>query len=264
MKTIPSDLPPFERLRYVLRALRAPDGCPWDREQTLATIQPCLQEEAYELLQAMTSDSLKDHVEELGDVLLQILFQVEIREEESAFTWDDVVNTLTEKLIRRHPHVFGDVKAETTGQVLTNWEQIKQTEKTAPDHSALDGVPAALPALLKAQRTQGKAARVGFDWDNASGPDAKLDEEIAELREAIASGQQERIEDEMGDVLFTLTNLCRFIKVDAESALRKSTDKFATRFRAVEKRVHEQGKQMKDLTLAELDAIWDAVKAEQR
>lgn len=265
MKTIPDSFDSsIARLRWILKALRAPDGCPWDREQTLQTIQPCLQEECYELLSAMVGDDLANHREELGDVLLQVLFQSDIREEQGAFTFDDVVNALADKLVRRHPHVFGEVQVADTEAVLRNWERIKQSEHKAPASSALDGVPDALPALLKAQRTQHKAAKVGFDWKDASGPDAKLDEEIAELRTAIRSGDHAAIEDELGDVLFSLVNLARHVEVDAESALRQATRKFATRFRAVEARVKASGKDMKSLSLAELDAVWDAVKAEAR
>lgn len=264
MKEVPNSFPSqMERLRWVLKALRAPDGCPWDREQTLQSIQPCLQEECYELLSAMAGDDLENHREELGDVLLQVLFQCDIREDEGAFSFDDVARVLADKLIRRHPHVFGSVNAEDTETVLRNWERIKQSEHKTPKASALDGVPAALPALLKAQRTQHKAAKVGFDWKDAAGPDAKIDEEIAELRTAIRSGNPQAIEEEYGDVLFSLVNLARHIDVDAERALRAATDKFSTRFRAVEARVKASGKEMKDLPLAELDAVWDAVKAEK-
>ncbi|MDO4527823.1 MAG: nucleoside triphosphate pyrophosphohydrolase [bacterium] len=265
MKVVPKDFTsPFERLRWVLKALRAPDGCPWDREQTLQSIQPCLQEECYELLAAMVDDeNLDNHREELGDVLLQVLFQCDIREDEGSFTFDDVATVLADKLIRRHPHVFGDVNASDTETVLKNWETIKQTEHKTPKASALDGVPVNLPALLKAQRTQHKAAKVGFDWKDADGPEAKIVEELAELRQAIASGNQTAIEDEYGDVLFSIVNLARHIHVDAESALRAATEKFARRFRAVESRVKAEGKVMKDLSLEALDQVWDAVKAEQ-
>lgn len=265
MKQVPSDFPsPMARLRWVLKALRAPDGCPWDREQTLQSIQPCLQEECYELLSAMGGSDLANHREELGDVLLQVLFQCDIREDEGAFGFDDVVNSLADKLIHRHPHVFGDVKAADTETVLRNWEQIKQREHKEPKASALDGVPEALPALLKAQRTQHKAAKVGFDWKDADGPNEKLDEEMAELRAAIASGDRAAIEEELGDVLFSLVNVARHVQVDAERALRAATQKFSERFRAVEARVKASGRNMKELSLAELDAVWDAVKAEAR
>ena len=251
------------KLRWVLKALRAPDGCPWDREQTLASIQPCLQEECYELLSAMVGEDLANHREELGDVLLQVLFQCDIREEQGAFTFDEVVSELTDKLIRRHPHVFGEVDAKDTETVLRNWERIKQGEHKAPKASALDGVPEALPALLKAQRTQHKAAKVGFDWQDAEGPEAKIVEELAELKAAVAEGQPEAVADEYGDVLFSMVNLARHIGVDAESALRAATAKFAKRFRAVEARVKAAGKDMKAMSLSELDAVWDAVKVEE-
>lgn len=263
MKRVPTTFPsPMAKLRWVLKALRAPDGCPWDREQTLASIQPCLQEECYELLSAMVGDDLANHREELGDVLLQVLFQCDIREEAGAFSFDDVVNELTEKLIRRHPHVFGEVTASDTEAVLRNWERIKQSEHKAPKASALDGVPEALPALLKAQRTQHKAAKVGFDWQDAAGPEAKIAEELAELKAAVATGSHDKVADEFGDVLFSLVNLARHLEVDAESALRAATAKFARRFRAVEARVKTSGREMKNLSLAELDAVWEAVKAE--
>ena len=265
MREVPTDFTsPIERLRWVLKALRAPDGCPWDREQTLKDIEPCLQEECYELLDAMAGDDLEHHREELGDVLLQVLFQCDIREEEGKFGFDDVVTALADKLIRRHPHVFGSVDAKDTEQALRNWERIKQTERKSPKASALDGVPAALPALLKAQRTQHKAAKVGFDWKGAEGPDGKLDEEIAELRAAMKEGRQEHVSEELGDALFTLVNLARHLHVDAESALRAATEKFAKRFKAVEQRVRASGREMGKLTLEELDAEWDAVKAEGR
>ncbi len=264
MKTIPANLTPIERLRAVLALLRAPDGCPWDREQTIQSLQPCLQEECYELLDAMVTNDVVNHREELGDVLLQVLFQTAIREEEGAFTLDDVINNLTDKLIRRHPHIFGDVQADTQEQVMKNWEQIKKQEKAnAPKSSVLDGVPAALPALLKAQRTQSKAARVGFDWEATQGALDKLAEELDELKEAIAAKNLAAVEDEMGDLLFSAVNVCRFEHVDAETALRKATDKFSMRFRAVEKIVASRGLDMRQLSLVELDAIWDEVKASQ-
>jgi MazG family protein len=200
-----------------MKRLRAPGGCPWDREQTLRTLKPCLLEETYELLEAMEDEDLALHVEELGDVLLQVVFQCAIREEEGRFTLDDVAAALAEKLVRRHPHVFGDTQAATSGQVLRNWEAIKQTEKgKPPDRSAIDGVPAALPALLKAQRVQAKASRVGFDWKDASGAVEKIDEELGELKQAIASGTPDQVAGEMGDLLFSLVNTCRFLDVDAE------------------------------------------------
>ncbi|MBO7653296.1 MAG: nucleoside triphosphate pyrophosphohydrolase [Kiritimatiellae bacterium] len=252
----------IDRLLEVMRRLRAPGGCPWDREQTYKTLKPCLLEETYELLEAMEGDNLTLHREELGDVLLQVVFQCQMRAEEGHFDFNEVADVLADKLIRRHPHVFGDVQVDGTGQVLRNWEAIKQKEKDkAPDRSAIDGVPAALPALLKAQRVQAKASRVGFDWKDASGAVSKIDEELAELKAAIAEGDKAHIEEEMGDLLFAAVNTCRFLGIDAESALGATTQKFSRRFRAVEKAVRDQGREMKTCTLEELDAIWDQVKA---
>jgi len=253
------------RLLEIMRRLRAPGGCPWDREQTLQMLKPCLLEETYELLEAMDGDDLALHVEELGDVLLQVVFQCAIREEEGRFSFNDVASALAEKLVRRHPHVFGDVKADSSGDVLRNWEAIKQTEKgKKPDRSAIDGVPATLPALLKAQRVQSKAARVGFDWKDSQGATQKIEEELGELREAVASGDKAKMSDEMGDLLFSAVNFCRFIDVDAENALEGTNRKFSRRFREVERRVRARGKTLKQCTLAEMDAIWDEIKAEER
>lgn len=255
------DFSGVRRLYEIMKRLRAPGGCPWDREQTLQTLKPCLLEETYELLEAMEGEDLALHIEELGDVLLQVVFQSAIREEEGLFTLDDVAAALAEKLVRRHPHVFGDVQAATSGQVLRNWEAIKQAEKgKPPDRSAIDGVPTALPALLKAQRIQAKASRVGFDWKDASGAVEKIDEELGELKQAIASGSPEQVKGEMGDLLFSLVNTCRFLEVDAEGALEGTTRKFARRFREVERRIREQGRSLKACTLVELDAVWDEVK----
>ena len=253
------------KLYEVMKRLRAPGGCPWDREQTLQTLKPCLLEETYELLEAMDGADLALHVEELGDVLLQVVFQCAIREEEGLFTLDDVARSLAEKLVRRHPHVFGDAVVDSSGQVLRNWEAIKQTEKgKKPDRSAIDGVPAALPALLKAQRVQSKASRVGFDWDDATGATEKIAEELQELREAAETGDRQKLSEEVGDLLFSVVNYCRFLDVDAESALEGTNRKFSRRFREVERRVREQGRALKDCTLAEMDAIWDEVKKEER
>ena len=253
------------RLYEVMKRLRAPGGCPWDREQTLQTLKPCLLEETYELLEAMDGQDLALHVEELGDVLLQVVFQCAIREEEKLFTFDDVAEALAEKLVRRHPHVFGDAVVDSSGQVLRNWEAIKQTEKgKSPDRSAIDGVPVTLPALLKAQRTQAKAARVGFDWQDSSGATEKIEEELAEVREAVASGDHHKVSEEVGDLLFSVVNYCRHIDVDAESALEGANKKFSRRFREVERRIRAQGRSLKTCTLAEMDDVWDCVKREEQ
>ena len=255
----------MKKLYDVMKRLRAPGGCPWDREQTLQTLKPCLLEETYELLEAMDGADCALHVEELGDVLLQVVFQCAIREEEGVFTLDDVAAALADKLIRRHPHVFGEVTVGSSGEVLRNWEAIKHTEKgKKADRSVLDGVPAALPALLKAQRIQSKASRAGFDWKDASGATDKIAEELAELKASVAANDALSVRDEMGDLLFSLVNYCCFLDVDAESALEGANKKFARRFREVERRVREQGKTLNACSLAEMDALWDAIKVEER
>ena len=257
----------IERLHSIMTRLRDPEkGCPWDKVQTLETLKPCVLEETYELLAAMDRpQDVSNHVEELGDVLLQVMFQCVMAEQEGRFTFDDVANAISDKLVRRHPHVFGDVVANDPATVLKNWEQIKQQEhRKETRHSALDGVPAALPALLKAQRTQEKAARVGFDWKDAAGPLDKIREELGELQEAVqASGDTSRdlhVKEELGDLLFAVTNLARHLKCDAESAVEGTTAKFARRFRAVEAAAKAQGRDLKGMTLAEMDALWEAAK----
>ncbi len=247
--------------------LRDPEtGCPWDRVQTLSTLKPCVLEETYELLAAMDRpDDQSNYVEELGDVLLQVMFQCVMAEQEGRFSFDDVANAISDKLVRRHPHVFGDVDAKDPATVLRNWEQIKQQEhRKEARHSALDGVPSTLPALLKAQRSQEKAARVGFDWKDAKGPLAKIREEIAELEEAVATSSDtsldEHVKEELGDLLFSVTNLARHLKADSESALEGSTAKFARRFRAVEAGAKAAGRDLKSMTLEEMDALWDKAK----
>lgn len=261
----------IERLHSIMTRLRDPEtGCPWDRVQTLETLKPCVLEETYELLAAMDRpDDRENYVEELGDVLLQVMFQCVMAEEKRAFSFDDVANAIADKLVRRHPHVFGDVVADDPAAVLRNWERIKQQEhKKEARHSALDGVPPALPALLKAQRTQEKAARVGFDWKDAQGPLAKIREELAELEEAVAASadtsRDPHVKDELGDLLFSVTNLARHLKADSESALANTTAKFARRFRAVEAGAKAAGRDLKDMTLAEMDALWDRAKAAER
>ena len=245
--------------------LRDPEkGCPWDRVQTLETLKPCVLEETYELLAAMDRpEDVENHIEELGDVLLQVMFQAVMAEQEGKFTFDDVANAVADKLVHRHPHVFGDVVVKGADDVLRNWEQIKKGEKkdgAGAPRSAIAGVPAALPSLLRAQRVQAKAARVGFDWPDRDGPRAKIGEELAELDQAVKDGDAAKVEDEMGDVLFSLVNLCRFLKVDAETALRGAVDKFSRRFQAVERMTQEAGVDMRSCTLAELDRYWDEAK----
>lgn len=251
------------RLCAIMARLRGPDGCPWDREQDLRSLKPHLLEETYELLETMDGADLAAHAEELGDLLLQVVFQARIREEQGAFTLDDVAYGLVDKLVRRHPHVFGDVQVDGSAAVLRNWEAIKRTEKkpTAEGpRSALDGVPAALPALARAQRMQTKASRRGFDWPDVAGVEAKLAEELAELDAARKTGDAEAVRREAGDLLFTVVNLCRFLHVDAEDALQATSSRFAGRFREVERRAAADGRDMRNCTLAELDVYWDAAK----
>ena len=260
----------IERLHEIMVRLRDPEtGCPWDRVQTLETLKPCVLEETYELLAAMgRPEDQANHVEELGDVLLQVMFQCVMAEQEGRFSFDDVANAISDKLVRRHPHVFGDVVAKDPATVLKNWEQIKQQEhKKESRHSALDGVPETLPALLKAQRSQEKAARVGFDWPDREGPREKIAEELGELDAAVASSADTaldpHVKEELGDLLFSIANLSRHLKADAESALELATSKFARRFRAVEAGAKAQGRELKTMTLAEMEALWGSAKTEE-
>jgi len=251
------------RLVEVVDRLRSEGGCPWDRGQTLESLKPGLIEESYEVLDAIDSGDPGRHAEELGDLLLQVLMQSRIREEQGAFSFRDVAERLREKLVRRHPHVFGDVKAEDGAEALRNWEAIKAREKPdVGEVSALGGIPLGLPALQKAQRAQGRAARVGFDWPDAAGAVAKVEEEIGELRRAMEEADPRHTGEEIGDVLFSLVNLSRFLGVDAEEALRRATDKFMRRFREVERRMRQEGRAMEPAAMARMDEHWETVKAQ--
>ena len=253
------------RLLGVMRRLRSPEGCAWDRGQTLESLKPCLLEEAYELLEAMSGDSLPHHVEELGDVLLQIVFQCQIREEQGAFGFGDVAGALADKLVRRHPHVFGDASATTPDAALRQWERQKKSEGNgAGERPALAGIPQHLPALLRAQRIQGKAKNSGFDWPDRSGPENKIREELNELATATAQNDKAAIAHEIGDLLFSVVNLCRFLDVDAEDALQSANTRFSRRFEFVEDAVQRSGKAMRDCPLAELDVHWEQAKARER
>lgn len=256
---------PIDRVLEIMRKLRDPDkGCPWDREQNLETLKPFLIEECYELIDAIDSGDVEKHKDELGDMLLQIVFQVQLRQEKGEFGFDDICTVLAEKLIRRHPHVFGDVTVTGSKDVLTKWEQIKNTEKKSGKRSVVDGVPNHLPALMKAHQVQSRAARVGFDWSAIHDVMAKLEEELEETKEAMRSGNKEHIAEEIGDLLFSVVNLSRYQKLHAEELLAATIRKFARRFQAVEGHVHAAGKQMTDCSLAELDAFWNAVKRGER
>jgi MazG family protein len=257
------------RLVAVMRRLLAPDGCPWDREQSFETLRKYVLEEACEVIDAIESGDRAAIREELGDLLLQVVFQAELGRKEGSFGIDDVVSGIVEKLVTRHPHVFGDLDAETADEVLRNWERIKAREKK--DRGILGGVPRSLPALVRAQRIGEKVQRVGFDWADAEGSRAKVTEEISELDRAMASGDAAAIEEEMGDVLFALVNLSRHVKIDAEGALRRTIDKFSRRFSHVESRVKAEhggwggpGGEAPNLPLEVLDRYWEEAKAEEK
>jgi tetrapyrrole methylase family protein/MazG family protein/ATP diphosphatase len=247
----------------LMQRLLAPDGCPWDREQTLETLRTFVVEEAHEVVDAIDRGSPDALREELGDLLLQIVFQSEIGRREGWFGPDDVVRGIVAKMIERHPHVFGEHKLETADQVLAEWEQRKARERVAKgkaEKGALDGVPVAMPALLRATRVGEKAGRFGFDWPDAAAVRAKVDEEIRELDEAAASGDATRMEEELGDVLFALASWARHRKLDPEAALRGSLARFTRRFGSVEKQAREAGRELSSMTPAELDALWNEAK----
>jgi tetrapyrrole methylase family protein/MazG family protein len=256
----PEDWKPIDRLVEIMRILRSPTGCPWDLKQTLATLKEHLVEESHEVLDAIDCGDRNKLKEELGDLLLQVVFQAQLCREEGAFTFDDVASVITEKLIRRHPHVFGSVKVSDADEVLKNWEAIKKTEKKDAPRSTLEGVPKSLPALHKAQLVQKRVARVGFDWENVQGALEKLSEEVGEVKESIASGDEKAVGEEIGDVLFAAVNVCRFSGHNPEELLHKTIAKFTRRFEFIEHAVHAQGKQLTDCPLEELDRYWEEAK----
>ena len=255
---------PIDELREIVARLRAPGGCPWDREQTHASLRGCLIEEAYETVEAIERGDDAHFCEELGDLLLQVVMHSQMASESGRFTLDDVAAQLAEKLVRRHPHVFGEAEAADTGAVLQRWEEIKRAEKGNTHTSLLDGVSAALPALLHAEKITKRAARVGFDWESPVQVIGKIREELAETEEALAHGDPGKIEEELGDLLFAAVNLARKIKVEPEVALRRATGKFSARFRALEAALKEQGRKPEECTLAEMDAIWDEIKRREK
>lgn len=254
------DLSGVERLRSIVARLRGPGGCPWDIEQTHETLRPLLVEECYELIDAIDRADDANMREELGDVLLHVVMHSQMAGERGAFTLDGVAETICEKMIRRHPHVFGDSTADDVPQVLGQWERIKREEKGGKAKSHLDSIAAALPALLKAQTVQKKAARVGFDWPDVAPVYAKIEEETGEIREAVAAGDKAEIEAEVGDLLFSVVNLARKLGVDAETALAGATKRFADRFRNIERVLERDGRRVEDAGLEELDRIWEQSK----
>jgi tetrapyrrole methylase family protein / MazG family protein len=252
---------PLYLLAEIASILRAPNGCAWDRAQTSVTLRPYLIEEAYELYEAIGSGDPAEIMEELGDLVYQVYAHAQIAQEAGQFSIDDVAQGIVTKLIGRHPHVFGNEKADTPDEVTDKWEKIKKKEK-AYRESILDGVPASLPALLKSYRVQQKASRIGFDWERIDGAIDKLDEEVAEFKEALActpKGSPE-IEEEMGDMLFTLVNIARFTGVNPEDALARTVNKFMMRFRFVEKEAAARGRALEEMSIEEMDALWERAK----
>ncbi len=248
----------LSRLRDIVARLRAPEGCPWDREQTHASLRSALVEECYEVIEAIDRGDDANLREELGDLLLNVLMQTQIAEERAAFTFDEVAEEVSEKLVRRHPHVFGDSQAKDTEAVLRQWEEIKKSEKPERSSGALGVVSTSVPALLRAQTVQKKAARVNFDWPDVGPVFEKMQEELAEVLEAIQSGDKSAIEAEVGDILFTAVNLARKLRVDAESTLNAATNRFIRRFEAVDRELGDR--QMADTPLEDLDKIWNRIK----
>lgn len=245
----------FERLVSIMNDLR--EKCPWDKKQTIQTLRQLTIEETYELTDAITDENWKGIKEELGDILLHIVFYAKIGAEQNQFTLDEVINGVCEKLIFRHPHIYGDVIVKDEEEVKRNWEKLKLKEGKT---SVLSGVPKTLPATIKAMRLQEKAKQVGFEWENKQQVWDKVEEEKAELFEAIASGNREDMEDELGDVFFSLINFARFLQLDAENALERTNKKFINRFTKMEEEASSTGKALQDMTLEEMDAIWNKIK----
>lgn len=248
-----------KELEEIVRLLRAPGGCPWDAEQTHQSIRRNFLEEAYEAVEAIDEGSSEHLKEELGDVLLQVVFHALMEQEAGRFDLDAVADGICKKLIFRHPHVFGEVSVSGTGEVLSNWEELKRKEKgQATNTDALEAVARSLPALWRAEKVQKKAKKAGFDWPDVSGALDKLSEELEELKTAVAEGTN--VEEELGDLLFSAVNVSRFVKVDTEEALNRATDKFIGRFRKVEEEAARQGRALEGMSLAELDKLWEHAK----
>lgn len=251
------------RLRSIVEKLRSPDGCPWDREQTHETLRSALLEECYEVVDAINRADDANLREELGDLLLLVVMHAQMGAERGAFHFDEIAAAVCEKLIRRHPHVFGEKTAGNSTEVLRQWEQIKRQEKGG-SASVLDGLPRALPALMRAQNAQKKAGRVGFDWPDATPVVSKVEEEFSELQKAMQSGGKDAITEEIGDLLFAVVNLGRKLGVECETALNEATGKFVRRFQAVESRLAREGRRIEDTPLEELDTIWNEVKNKEK
>jgi len=249
----------FQELVEMMSRLRGKGGCPWDKKQTHETIKPYLIEEAYEVVETIDRKDDERLQEELGDLLLQVLFHAQIAREEGRFDIEGVIEKNIAKLRRRHPHVFGDVKVKGAEEVLTNWEKIKRSEG---GKSLLDGVPPNLPALLRAQRIQEKAARAGFDWERPDEVMRKIEEEFAEFKKAYSQKNPEQVEEELGDIIFSFVNLGRFLGICLEDALRKTVNRFDTRFRFIESKLEKLGKDPKEVSLDEMNTLWEKAKEE--
>ena len=250
----------FEGLLEIMAKLRGPSGCPWDREQTHASLKRHLIEETHEVIDAIDREDWEHLSEELGDLLLQIVFHAQIAEEEGEFTIDDVLSGITSKLIRRHPHIFGGEEAETPDDVIVHWERIKRDEGKT---KLLSGIPQSLPALLHAYKIQKKAARVGFDWEARTDVLEKLDEEVEELKQACFTADQDHLEEEIGDVLFTVVNLARHFEIEPESALKRTLKKFKNRFEHIEEEAEKRGVHLSDMSLQEKETLWQKAKEQE-
>jgi MazG family protein len=263
--------PKFEKLVDIMATLRGPNGCPWDKQQDFNSLKPMLVEEVYEVLEAVENNDFEGLSEELGDLLLHVLFNAQLAKESGRFDIDTVIDQISGKLVRRHPHVFGDESASTPEEVIKNWEAIKAQEKaqklkdrTPEQRSLLEGIPSKLPAFHEAHQISSRAARVGFDWPDVEGIFDKLQEEVQELKEVISTesdgNKRERLEDEIGDMLFVIVNIARYLKIDSESALKRANRKFKTRFQFMEKQLAEQGKTLDTTSLAEMESLWQKAK----
>ena len=251
----------FEELVDIVARLRSSDGCPWDREQTRESLKPFLVEEFYELIDALDEDDPEGIKEELGDLLFQIVLQSQLSKEEEIFSINDVVEGIARKMVRRHPHVFGEKDLKTSGDVIRSWAEHKKSEGKNHD-SAIGGVPKSLPALVRAQKLQMKATKAGFDWEKIEDVFGKLDEEVGELKKALKDGKKAEIEDELGDIFFVLVRISNFLDINPEDSLRKTIRKFTGRFEHIETEAARQGRRINDMTLAEMDVLWERAKKE--
>jgi tetrapyrrole methylase family protein/MazG family protein len=252
----------FQELLNIMEKLRGDKGCPWDKEQTRESLKPFILEEAYELIEAIESGDPEEMKEELGDLLFQIVFQCQIAKERKEFNISDVIEMISKKMIKRHPHVFGEADYRTSAEVVIQWEEHKKLEGKRRE-SILEGVPEALPSLLRAHRLQNRAASVGFDWDKVGDALKKLDEELKEFKKALETKEKNEIGDELGDILFMLVNVSRFIGVNPEDALRKTISKFISRFRYIEIKAADDGRKLSDMTLKEMDELWEEAKQKE-